>query len=180
MKRLQFVSSVMFFLGMAFISCDRKQDSETGARESPISSTAPRESIKDTMDAIIENLVSSSEVLNIDKALSRFLPSSDFSFISNGQVVTLEKLKELEGAYFKTLKSQDYQFTHRRSELITDKYAITELSGTVITEPVSGPARKFQIAETLIFKKINGTWYIAGGHESYYELPAGNSATADK
>lgn len=135
--------------------------------------------IRDTMNAIIETVFSNSEKLDADNSLSRFLQTEEFSFISNGQVVSFKDLKELEKKYFETLKSQDYQFGRQHSEILSDDCAITELSGTLVSVPKEGQTIKFRIAETLIFKKINGIWQIASGHESYYQLPATDSASSE-
>ena len=137
--------------------------------------TSSAASIQDTLNTIVETVFSNSEKLDVDKALSRFLKTDQFSFISNGQVVTIGELERLERDFFNTLDSQDFEFIRQRSDILSDSCAMIELFGTLTSYPKKKMPIKYQIAETAVIKKINGSWFLTSGHESYYPIPLEDS-----
>ena len=95
------------------------------------------------------------------------MTTNDFLFISNGQALTFQALKKSESEYFSDLKQQSFNFTYKNFDIIDQDNAIANLVGILTAMPKDGPIQKYNIAETIIFKRLNGVWKIIGGHESY-------------
>lgn len=125
------------------------------------------EQIQDSLKTIVQIVFKNSETLNLEKALSPFLATDEFQFISNGQKFSFNDLKKIETEYFSTLKQQSFNFTDQNFNVINQDNAIATLIGTLTAVQKDGLIQKSNIAETIIFKKINGAWKIVGGHESY-------------
>lgn len=126
-----------------------------------------KEQIQDSLKAIVKTVFKNSETLNLDKALSPFITNDEFLFVSNGQKLSFDQLKNIETEYFSTLKQQIFNFTDQTYDVINDENAIAILIGTATAIQKDGLTVNTNIAETIIFKKIDGIWKIVGGHESY-------------
>jgi len=123
--------------------------------------------IQDSLNSIVQVVFKNSEQLNLEMALTPFLTTNDFFFISNGQRLTFQTLKKSESEYFSGLKKQSFNFTYKNFDIINQDNAIVNLVGTLIAIPKDGHNQKYNIAETIIFKRVNSGWKIVGGHESY-------------
>ena len=159
-RRLFLLSLVMIIL----FACNNKRaiDSESSGQ------SLNAEQIKDSLKAIVYKVFKNSETLNLEMALSPFLTTDDFLFISNGQKFSFNELKQIEAEYFSNLRQQSFNFTDQTYDVINNENAIVTLLGTLTATQKDGVVIKNNIAETILFKKINGIWKIIGGHESYF------------
>ena len=123
--------------------------------------------IQDSLKAIIHTVFDNSEELNLESAFTPFWNDSNFFFVSNGIKSSYNELKKAEEEYFSSLKQQSFNFPFQNFEVINQDNAITNLVGTMIAVQKDGTTQKSNIAETIVFKKINNTWKIVSGHESY-------------
>ena len=155
---------VLLLLTVSFLlSCNDKNTQ----RQDAIRQSGNTELIQDSLKAIVQIVFKNSEELNLEKALMPFLTTADFLFISNTQMLTFQDLKKSESEYFSTIRKQSFNFSYQHFEIINQDNAIGNLIGTLTVIQKDGLSQKYNIAETIIFKKINGIWKIVGGHESY-------------
>jgi len=123
--------------------------------------------IQDSLDRILHTVFDNSEKLALEKAFVPFWNDSNFFYISNGLKFNYNGLKKSEEEYFYLLRQQKFNFSYQKFDVIDQDNAIASLAGRLVAIQKDGITQTSNIAETVVFKKVNGTWTIVSGHESY-------------
>ncbi|HCW06923.1 MAG TPA: hypothetical protein DGG95_06120 [Cytophagales bacterium] len=139
------------------MTCETKQKNEISQDE--------RDKIKRDIEVIVNRVV---ESYNSGKLLSEvFLDSKDFRYSIPGKILTLEQFKEMYKNFYGGVKTQFYRKLNGELSYADSDFAIYIFITAFDVEKSDGEKLSNPgYLTTFIFKKINGTWKIVGGHES--------------
>jgi hypothetical protein len=142
-------------------------------------SDAQKEKIKGEIKEVVNTFYKGCEEVNMDMALGTCLNSPEFAYINNGYVYSYKECADIFKPVFESMLNQ-------KITIVDEKFTFPDHSTVFysnhcksLTNYKDGHAiLQDPTVMLLIFKKINSTWKIIYGVESYIQQNAKNTETS--
>ena len=117
--------------------------------------------IKSEVHAVINNIVASSEALNLEKATESYLNNPEFISISNGVISDYKSFLKGNKEHFDAIVAQEYTENDLIFTIIDKKTVILTYGGSaLVTMKDQQKVKVDPFLATLVFRKIDDSWKV--------------------
>jgi hypothetical protein len=158
------------FLLIVCISC--------GTNNKPVSD-AQKEKIKGEVKEVVNTFFKGCEEVNFDMCMRTFLDSPDFAYINNGYTFSYKECIDIFKPVFNTMINQKITIVDEKFTFPDNTTVFYSNHCKSLTNYKDGHAiLQDPTVMLLIFKRIDATWKIVYGVESYIQLNVKNAETS--